>query len=239
MKIAAGAGEVVTLSNITYMQDMSATVCNNSDENETKQLIDKRDGKPYIVTKLKDKNCWMTQNLEIINKTISSTDSDMLSGSFTIPSPSVSGFTTSDVAQPKAYYEAPYGGYYNWYTATAGAGTNSVSSGTLDQSICPKGWRLPPNTESGSYSNLLTSYGTYQNGTLFYGDQSILAQPLNFVYGGYVTNSSLNGAGEHGRYWSSTAYSIYDAYSLNFGTIVNPSNNWDRSLGYSVRCVAR
>lgn len=53
-----------TLTNITYMQDMSGGICERSAENETKQLIDKRDGKKYWVTKLADGNCWMTQNLD-------------------------------------------------------------------------------------------------------------------------------------------------------------------------------
>ena len=53
-----------TLSNITYMQDMSQQICINSAEEETKQLIDSRDSKSYWVTKLKDGNCWMTQNLD-------------------------------------------------------------------------------------------------------------------------------------------------------------------------------
>ncbi len=50
---------------ITYMQDMTEQVCQNSYENDTKQLIDKRDSKTYWVTKLKDDNCWMTQNLDL------------------------------------------------------------------------------------------------------------------------------------------------------------------------------
>ena len=34
-------------------------------EGDTKQLIDWRDGKTYWVAKLKDGNCWMTQNLDL------------------------------------------------------------------------------------------------------------------------------------------------------------------------------
>ena len=39
--------------------------CAISNEGDTKQLIDKRDGKTYWVAKLADGNCWMTQNLEL------------------------------------------------------------------------------------------------------------------------------------------------------------------------------
>lgn len=53
-----------TLSQITYMQEMTSGICERSAENETKQLIDTRDNKSYWVAKLKDSNCWMTQNLD-------------------------------------------------------------------------------------------------------------------------------------------------------------------------------
>ncbi len=79
--------------NIVYMQDMSTAVCNSVytpgnaigtttyvtnetdyDNNVTtagtnyipqRQLIDKRDNKPYYVKKLADGNCWMDQNLDL------------------------------------------------------------------------------------------------------------------------------------------------------------------------------
>lgn len=47
------------------MQDMTPEICAASQENETKRLIDSRDGKYYWVAKLADGNCWMTQNLEL------------------------------------------------------------------------------------------------------------------------------------------------------------------------------
>lgn len=55
----------ITLSQITNMQDMEPTICEASAENETARLTDTRDGKKYWVTKLKDGNCWMTQNLDL------------------------------------------------------------------------------------------------------------------------------------------------------------------------------
>ena len=58
-------GYVPTLSAIDNMQEMTAEICQASTENETKQLTDTRDGKKYWVTKLKDGNCWMTQNLDL------------------------------------------------------------------------------------------------------------------------------------------------------------------------------
>lgn len=54
-----------TLLDATYMQELTSGMCERSVENESKQLIDTRDGKTYWVTKLRDNNCWMTQNLDL------------------------------------------------------------------------------------------------------------------------------------------------------------------------------
>ena len=65
VSVVANPAFVLTLSTIDNMQDMTSEICAASAENETKQLIDTRDGKSYWVTKLKDGNCWMTQNLDL------------------------------------------------------------------------------------------------------------------------------------------------------------------------------
>ncbi|MDO4612340.1 MAG: hypothetical protein Q4B29_02700 [Candidatus Saccharibacteria bacterium] len=54
-----------SLSELTEMQEMTPELCAASLEGETKQLIDTRDGKKYWVAKLRDGNCWMTQNLDL------------------------------------------------------------------------------------------------------------------------------------------------------------------------------
>ncbi len=60
----ADPNETRTLMQIDTMQEMSEQICANTKENRTKQLKDTRDGKLYWVAKLKDGNCWMTQNLD-------------------------------------------------------------------------------------------------------------------------------------------------------------------------------
>ena len=48
------------------MQDMTSEICKSIDVEESElQLIDIRDDKVYWVAKLKDGNCWMTQNLDL------------------------------------------------------------------------------------------------------------------------------------------------------------------------------
>ncbi len=56
---------VTSLYQLTYMQDMTTDICRNTATEVTKQLVDTRDGNSYWVAKLKDGNCWMTQNLAL------------------------------------------------------------------------------------------------------------------------------------------------------------------------------
>ncbi len=61
------------LENITYMQEMTIDICNNSEVGDHKALIDKRGGgydnngiaESYVVQKLSDNHCWMVQNLDL------------------------------------------------------------------------------------------------------------------------------------------------------------------------------
>ena len=232
-------------STITNMQQMTSSICKNEPIGAYKLLTDTRDSSKYVVAKLADGNCWMAQSLHLVNKTISSSDSDMTSGSFTIPSSSISGFSSSDQYQAKAYYDNSLikGAYYNWYTATAGSGNSSIAPGNdAPSSICPKGWKLPPNLGNGSYTNLVNSdsantawvsdvAGTGMAGRVFGG--------AGFVAGGYITNGSLGDVGSWGYYWLRTASSNTYAYFLNFSNgSVRPANDFNRYLGFSIRCVA-
>lgn len=70
----------IPFEGITTMQAMTTDICDNADENETTRLMDIRDNKYYWVAKLKDGNCWMTQNLDFdlnMNQTLTSNDSDV------------------------------------------------------------------------------------------------------------------------------------------------------------------
>ena len=61
--IASGAEQ---LNGYYKMQDMTHDICESVDVEESElQLIDVRDNKVYWVAKLKDGNCWMTQNLDL------------------------------------------------------------------------------------------------------------------------------------------------------------------------------
>ncbi len=247
-----------SLYSIQYMQDMTNSICSEAKENDTVQLIDRRDNKKYWVTKLRDNNCWMTQNLDLdlsTSNALTSTYSDVANWtpsnntqtsttpSFTTGTNDVQSWdpgqkicTAAGCNVPEGEYDTHYsqGNYYSWGAATAGQASSITGAGQATQSICPKGWTLPIN---GAYGNLFGSYGA--NSGITYGGIAITGTPFYFVYGGYVNSSTLYNAGSQGRYWSSTAYGSNSAYSLYFDTNVNPSTNFNRYYGFSVRCVAR
>ena len=235
---------------INNMQEMTSNICSkNTTPNNTatqldtdgshhgdpnyvptKTLTDTRDNNTYTVSKLADGKCWMTQNLRIAGKTITPEDSNVTSN-YTIPASSLSGFNNYDTSN--AYVDNTYGGYYNWYTATAGTGTYSLSTNghNTTASICPKGWRLP--TSGNSTSDFQVLYNNYNSSS------ALRSSPVNLTLSGRVYSSSKLDQGS-GLYWSSTVYDSFNAYLLDLGSSgVYPSNYYGKCYGFSVRCVAR
>lgn len=136
----------VSLTEIAYIQQMTPTICSNTttpspesreivrthysgqDKVPTNTLIDLRDGRSYTVSKLADGNCWMTQNLRIGGDeeiTLTSEDSDV-EAAFVLPIAQTNGKVGWNNAAPHIYDTGSdeTGGIYNWYTATAGTGTD-------------------------------------------------------------------------------------------------------------------
>ena len=224
------AEDKLSLDNISNMQDMTPEVCVNTKEHQVATLKDVRDGNTYTVAKLKDGKCWMTQNLRIINKTITPADSDV-TANYTIPTSSLSGFISYDTSN--AYVDSD-GGFYTWYTATAGIGTTALSTQGQNAavSICPKGWRLPTGGNSNSEFQALHSN---------YNSSSVLrSNPVNLTLSGFVQNSSRYNQSSGGYYWSSTVNSSYGAYFLYLvSSGVYPAASQYKYIGFSVRCIAR
>ena len=149
-----------------------------------------------------------------------------------------------------------YGNYYNWYSATAGNGTYSKSSGNVTGDLCPTGWHLPyggsgtgtgGGKTSGGFAYLDTlltgpdgSYGTGGNQSTSIASQRWRTFPNNFVYSGYTTSSTGTNRGSSGFYYSSTAcYNAYAYYLEFYASSVKPGTTYDtKSAGYSIRCVA-
>ena len=195
---------------IPTMQDFDESTLVNVGDSAI--LQDSRDGNFYTVKKLADGNVWMTENLRIAGKTITSADSDLSSGeTYTVPASNISDFTISTPPTTDswnnngAYVDSTYGGYYTFYTATAGTGGTSLTSGNAPSSICPKGWRLPTGGDSGEFQTLYTNYNS----------SALMQGEPNFTLPGIVMpNGSVDMQGLQGIFWSSTVYDASSAYEL-------------------------
>ena len=203
------------LTQVTYMQDLTAAQCFGSSDGATATLRDRRDDDTYTIAKING-NCWMTQNLRLSGgRTLTSEDSNVAS-SWYFPNTETAG-NARTLTEPQVTIsdEFIYGGYYNFCAASAG--TNCQSSSTYDTTydICPAGWRLPTMTE-------------------FNDNISSLSIQLNGHY--YGSGGWLYGVGAFGYLWSSTAYDSSDQYNIidHSGKRIENSKKW---FGFSVRCI--
>ena len=134
------------------------------------------------------------------------------------------------------------GNWYNWYAATAGSGTSSMTNTDAKDSICPKGWRLPSNSGNGSFAYLLTGSTGYGLSSSSNKDTSLLSTPLAYIRSGKYLQEQ-NGSsfvGTYGWYWASKATGSVPAYRLSFRTEALSTNSYEsRGTGFVVRCVAR
>ena len=96
------------------------------------------------------------------------------------------------------------GDYYSWKAATAGQGTTDIDDVIeINESICPKGWRLPTsNSDSANYSfgNLVKQYGYTGSNQSSTSDSTLLSSPLFFAHGGLVDSGLLHVQGVGGYY---------------------------------------
>ena len=136
------------------------------------------------------------------------------------------------------------GNYYNWSAAIATNDSSSLTANTHsditknpNNSICPKGWRLTRSASDASRNDFSYLRAQYSNSNTY-----MLYSPLWLVRSGYISNSGsgLNYSGNYVRYWSSTVESASTAYSLGIRSDdFYPHNTSSRSVGFSLRCVAR
>ena len=244
------------LKSITTMQEMNYEICDNTAINTTAALKDIRDNSTYSVAKLKDGRCWMTQNMRLdfskLVENISADNTNNPSSAFITAAnakPSANNgtwcTTNSAACDDQLQYNTSnigdssydnYGIYYNWYTATAGNGTYSMSSDNTTGDICPKGWHLPTGrTAASDFDDLNDAINSGSTSS----PSGLRASPANFLYSGYVYSSAVSGRDIYGYYWSSTASGSSNAYDLYFNsTDVYPGTGaGSKYIGRSVRCV--
>ena len=243
--------------------DTTGAYAGNTSYVPTIELRDTRDDNVYTVSKLADGNCWMTENLKLgkdTTMTLTSADSDVVND-FEIPAVQTSGATPwgSSAQNPgnaKGIYatgDDGYGNLYNWYTATAGTGVNTMVSSSATaltnaaSSVCPKGWRLPDGGQSTdkSFYQLDISYGgTGANRTDASQVSKFVNSPLNYTYTGFYNFAGGYGSnGTIGQYWtrsaSTTSGYAYLHYIHKTGNYIQPQRTAYVGYGNAIRCVAR
>jgi uncharacterized protein (TIGR02145 family) len=173
-----------------------------------------------------------------------------------------SGFNSStpNSDEPDITNQNFVGYYYNWCAATAGlANTTCVPSSEeppdATQDICPANWHMPAggynddshnefsqlNAKMAGFANnqepdYLSSYYNYYDNFQFDG-------PFRGVLSGGRSGSNWGEQGSFGDIWSTSHFfpdDSYTAFKLHFGSIdVDPDSYFDRSSGFSVRCLLR
>ena len=131
------------------------------------------------------------------------------------------------------------GNYYNWSAAIASNNTIALDISTYNDpqnnpqnSICPKGWRLPIIS-----SQNLDDFSALQ---LYYTIDGFTNSPLYFVRTGIITEKTPYYSGTSAYYWSSTVRSTTSSSNLMIsGQKITPRSSYVRYLGMPIRCLAR
>ena len=235
------------------LQDWSG--CSTLPVNTVTALTDSRDLSTYAVAKLADGNCWMTENLRLgTTSAIDSTNTNNPASGFAMPATSSSWCSTdndpcinsanlnnTNTSSPVSTMSATgtsiysYGNYYNWYAATAGNGTRSMTSDTPSGDICPKGWQLPTaSNTSGGYAYLA---GNMNSGTTA---NNWRKYPYNYLYSGGIAGSSITARGNQGFYITANptaTNAINRFYIAASSTTINYTGTTPKASGRSVRCT--
>ena len=136
---------------------------------------------------------------------------------------------------------ASLGNYYNWSAAIASNNSSILTSSVAENSICPKGWKLPDSSNK-DFGNLLAAYNVISSNTssgyVPGGFDIMISSPLYFIRPGWVGGSLIR-VGDDGYYWSNTP-NDNNAYLMSFSSgSVNPNSQYTRNDGFSIRCLAR
>ena len=226
-------------------------------------LTDTRDNQTYTVAKLGDGKCWMIENFrlnpgqvtitnqntnnptanfisQVANK--SSTEDSNWCIQATAACSDIVAFNTTNLehlSSAPGYGEAyfGYGVYYNWYTATAGNGTHSITPTSTQPNgdICPKGWHLPTGGTNGELASLFSFIVNANISRNF---------PTNFVLSGGIFDNGIQNRQVNAFYLSSTASHQNNAYNMFLYDFYRETGGFSsknasyKSRGIPFRCLA-
>ncbi len=216
------------------MQYFNDNDCYSLAVGDTFIMTDSRDGNKYRIMKMPDNRCWMLDNLRLsTTETLTDEDTDLYTGtSFTIQyADSIEDFSSRTASAGDnynlAYIDPEKGGFYTFYTASAGDERSSIGSNT--SSICPESWRLPYHSGyGGNYDSLYNSFDSPAVSMRTY-------FPISEGYiqpgGGFNDDSS--------RYWTDKPEAGNEqAYARLVGYYSSSTYAENRNYGFHIRCVA-
>ncbi|HUW93945.1 MAG TPA: fibrobacter succinogenes major paralogous domain-containing protein [Bacteroidales bacterium] len=213
------------------------------------------DGNTYEAVKI-GKQVWMSENL----KTTKYNDGTAI--------PLVTDNTAWAALTTGAYSDysntpansTTYGRLYNWYAVDNNAATKVASNG--GKNVCPTGWHIPTDDEWTTLTDYLTNNGYGYEGSGIDIAKSMAATSGWTEYGTLGTvgndqasnnssgftalpsgsrlyNGTFLNVGYEDYWWSSTEYSVSNAYSrYMYNYLSNVGRSYgDEQAGFSVRCL--
>ena len=218
-------------------------------------LRDYRDNETYAIAKLADGSCWMIENLRLDPSVGSITTLNTNNPTSTFISNRLNSYswclTDSEDCIERVLSEqittgVNAGRYYNWYTATAGNGTQETDDASAGD-ICPIGWHLPTASTSSDFSTLAVSVGgkngdmdstTSPTGATI--SERLKKYPYNFINTGYRYGTPLNAATD-GYYYASDGHNSDEGYYKHYlhfnDSTVTVTYGRKGYAGNAVRCL--
>ena len=222
------------IKDLTYMQDFAALskaalqqVVASMVEEQVYTLKDSRDTQDYEITKLKGGFVIMRENLRLQNYKCTPEDSDVAE-EFDVPA-SMDTNDRSLYDTPFAHIDEQYGGYYDYFTATAGTGTKELAEGEAPYSILPKGWKLMSSSEA---TALILAYGGNVAAA------TALKEKARFELNGFYENT-LNYTDSQGRFNLATAVSDTQMSTLYLTKTTLEVGAAFKNNGYAIRGILR
>ena len=211
------------------IQDFTKSMCSTQASSNIIKLRDARDDNVYSVRYING-NCWMVQNLKYVGDTGSDPGSMVMKATTsninadtTISYADLSTGNSYDYARIHDSGNITNGVWYNYAAASVMTITGSSNTTNATYDVCPKGWKLPTNSNQSSVTSYRTEY--------------------NPVTSGWYDSNGNNYPSGFGIWWSSTSGGSNIRYRLLWEPNNNNkfnANNWDynqRYIGLSVRCI--
>jgi uncharacterized protein (TIGR02145 family) len=160
-----------------------------------------------------------------------------------VPASDNVGATVESIRNPTRFYGYYTYPTYDWLPVRDNLRWNTTAHTKSIHDPCPAGWRVPIHVNNVANEVNSPWYG-YSNQTFSSGTGANWGENALYPATGYRSfgNGSLTGSGgTSGYYWSASSYgsSSYQAAYLLFNSTGNVYvyNGYNRSHGYSVRCV--